>query len=58
MRISTALIGDYLPPGIPIGKIWGDGEARGGFLPRKVASGAHLTQLYGVQIYATEGVGP
>ena len=58
MRISTALIGDYLPPGIPIGKMWGDGEARGGFLPRKVASGAHLTQLYGVQIYATEGVGP
>ena len=58
MRVSTALIGDYLPPGIPIGKVWGGGEARGGFLPRKIGSGAHLTQLYGVQIYVSEGVGP
>jgi rod shape-determining protein MreC len=53
MIISTALVGDYLPPGIPIGKIWGQGELRDGFLPQKVVSGAHLTQLYNVQILQT-----
>lgn len=50
MIVSTALVGDYLPPGIPIGRIWGVGEARDGFTPQMVASGAHLTQLYNVQI--------
>lgn len=50
MLVSTALVGEYLPPGIPIGRIWGAGELRDGFLPQKVASGAHLTQLYSVQI--------
>ena len=53
MIISTALVGDYLPPGIPIGKIWEEGEPRDGFMPQKVVSGAHLTQLYNVQILRT-----
>ena len=55
MIVSTALVGDYLPPGIPIGKIWGPGEPRDGFLPQKIASGAHLTQLYNVQILRQGG---
>lgn len=50
MIVSTALVGDHLPPGIPIGKIWGAGDRRDGFLPWKIVSGAHLTQLYNVQI--------
>jgi rod shape-determining protein MreC len=53
MLVSTALVGDYLPPGIPIGMIWGAGELRDGFLPHRVASGAHLTQLYNVQILSS-----
>ncbi|MDR1020379.1 MAG: rod shape-determining protein MreC [Synergistaceae bacterium] len=57
MIISTALVGDYLPPGIPIGKIWGQGELRDGFMPQKVVSGAHLTQLYTVQILHTGDAG-
>jgi rod shape-determining protein MreC len=57
MIISTALVGDYLPPGIPIGKIWGQGVLRDGFMPQKVVSGAHLTQLYNVQILHTGGQG-
>jgi rod shape-determining protein MreC len=56
MIISTALVGDYLPPGIPIGKIWGEGELRDGFMPQKVVSGAHLTQLYNVQILRTSDI--
>ncbi|MDR1651730.1 MAG: rod shape-determining protein MreC [Synergistaceae bacterium] len=50
MLVSTALVGDYLPPGIPVGMIWGPGEIRDGLTPYRVASGAHLTQLYNVQI--------
>jgi rod shape-determining protein MreC len=53
MMVSTALVGDYLPPGIPVGMIWRPGEMRDGLLPHRVASGAHLTQLYNVQILAT-----
>lgn len=55
MTISTALVGDYLPPGIPIGRVWGEGEARDGSVPLRIASGAHLTQLYGVQILLIDG---
>jgi rod shape-determining protein MreC len=50
MLVSTALVGDYLPPGIPLGLIAGPGETREGLTPFKVASGARLTQLYNVQI--------
>lgn len=50
MSVSTALVGDYLPPGIPIGKVFGTGEPRDGFIPQKIVSGAHLTQLYNVQV--------
>lgn len=58
MIVSTALVGDYLPPGIPIGKIWGTGEARDGFVPLSIASGAHLTQLYNVQILLVDEGNP
>ncbi|MDR3280711.1 MAG: rod shape-determining protein MreC [Synergistaceae bacterium] len=50
MLVATALVGDYLPPGIPVGMIWGPGEVRDGLMPHRVASGARLTQLYNVQI--------
>ncbi|MDR2779684.1 MAG: rod shape-determining protein MreC [Synergistaceae bacterium] len=50
MLVSTALVGDYLPPGIPVGMVWGPGEIRDGLMPLRVASGARLTQLYSVQI--------
>jgi rod shape-determining protein MreC len=50
MLVSTALVGDYLPPGIPVGMIWGPGETRDGLTPFRVASGARLSQLYSVQI--------
>ncbi|GHV50607.1 rod shape-determining protein MreC [Synergistales bacterium] len=53
MTVSTALVGDYFPPGIPIGQVWGQGEARDGFVPLRVASGAHFTQLYTLQILRT-----
>ena len=48
--VSTALVGDYLPPGIPVGMIEGPGETRDGLTPFRVESGARLSQLYSVQI--------
>jgi rod shape-determining protein MreC len=48
-------VGDYLTPGIPIGRIWGGVEPRDGFTPQSVASGAHLTQLYNLQILLAGG---
>lgn len=57
MLVSTALVGDYLPPGIPIGLIAGPGETKDGLTPFKVASGARLTQLYNVQILLSSGGG-
>jgi rod shape-determining protein MreC len=56
MLISTAMVGDYLPPGIPIGRIWGNGETRDGFTPQSVVSGAHLTQLYNLQVLLIDGM--
>ena len=50
MLVSTALVGDYLPPGIPLGRIEGPGETRDGLTPFLVESGARLSQLYSVQI--------
>jgi rod shape-determining protein MreC len=55
MLVSTALVGDYLPPGIPLGLIAGPGETKDGLTPFKVASGARLTQLYDVQILLSAG---
>jgi rod shape-determining protein MreC len=57
MMVSTAMVGDYLPPGIPIGRIWSAGEARDGFAPQSIVSGAHLTQLYNLQILSTGAQG-
>ena len=55
LLVSTALVGDYLPPGIPIGRILGAGDPRDGFTPQRIASGAALTQLYNVQILSSGG---
>lgn len=51
MRISTSLMSDKIPPGIPIGVILAPDEPKEGFLPMRVQAGAHLTQLYSVHIF-------
>jgi rod shape-determining protein MreC len=53
MLVSTALVGDYLPPGIPLGMIYATGETRDGLMTYRVASGARLSQLYNVQILSS-----
>lgn len=51
MSISTSLMSDQIPPGITIGTIIAAEEAKAGFLPMRVQAGAHLTQLYMVQVF-------
>lgn len=50
MSISTALVGDHLPPGIPLGTVVGKGDPRDGYVPQMIASGARLSQIYSVQV--------
>ena len=51
MKISTALISELLPPGIPIGSIADEGTASGsGYVTYKVAPGAATSMLYTVSI--------
>lgn len=51
MGVSTSLMGRHVPPGIPIGRIIGAKENKDGFLPVRIQAGAHLTQLYSVEVY-------
>lgn len=51
MRVSTSLMGRHVPPGIPIGRIIGPKVGKDGFLPMSIQAGAHLTQLYSVEVY-------
>lgn len=51
MGISTSLMSDRIPPGIPIGTILAEEEPKEGFLPMRVQAGAHLTQLYSVLVF-------
>jgi len=51
MSISTSLMSDLIPPGVPIGTVLAEEEPREGFFPLRIQAGAHLTQLYSVQIF-------
>lgn len=55
MKVSTSFMNEQIPPGIPIGKILAAGDVREGFVQMKLAAGAHLTQLYNVDVYVPKG---
>ena len=51
MKISTALVSEMLPPGIPIGYVDGEVESSGnGYVTYKITPGASLSTLYTVSI--------
>jgi len=54
MRVSTSLMSDLVPPGIPIGTIIGFDEPKEGFMPMRIQAGAHLTQLYAVEVFSAK----
>lgn len=58
MTISTALVGNKLPPGLRIGTISGESIiSPNGFRSMRVAIGADLSKLYSVSFIKPEGVG-
>jgi rod shape-determining protein MreC len=51
MKVSTALISELLPPGIPIGTIADEGTTSGsGYVTYKITPGANTSMLYTVSI--------
>ena len=50
MNVSTALVSEQLPPGIPIGKVSGTGSEIGGYRLYKLTLNADLSRLYKVKV--------
>ena len=51
MTVSTALVSESLPPGLPVGKVTGDlRHFSGGFVAYKIEPGADFVQLYSVEV--------
>ncbi|MDO5115930.1 MAG: rod shape-determining protein MreC [Synergistaceae bacterium] len=55
MTISTSLMSDMIPPGLPIGTIIDIDENREGYREMRLSAGAHLTQLYNVEVFTGKG---
>lgn len=53
MSLSTALVSERLPPGIPVGYVGAEEPDDGAFRPYSVRLGADLTRLYRVQIWSS-----
>ena len=51
MHISTAMVSEALPPGVPLGTLSADQrETSGGYLAWRVVPGASLSQLYALEV--------
>jgi rod shape-determining protein MreC len=55
MRISTALVSELLPPGIPIGVIESETEAANGYATYKIKAGFFTSTLYTVSVLKYSG---
>lgn len=55
MTVSTSLMNDLIPPGLPVGTIIGINGDREGYTELKLSAGAHLTQLYNVDVFVAKG---
>ncbi len=56
MTVSTSLMNDLIPPGLPIGTIIGVDRDNEGYMEIRISAGAHLTQLYNVEVFAAKKV--
>ncbi len=54
MTVSTSLMNDLIPSGLPIGTIIGIDTNREGYTEMKLSAGAHLTQLYNVEVFSNK----
>lgn len=56
MKVSTSIMSELVPPGIPIGKIIAADKVKDGFAEIKIQAGAHLTQLYSVEVFTNQEI--
>jgi len=57
MRVSTAMVGEHLPPGVPIGVIQEDVSTPGaGYSTYRIAPGASLGTLFSVSVLEHTGL--
>ena len=54
MKVSTSLMNEQIPPGVPIGTVIAADKTQNGFTQMRISAGAHLTQLYNVEVYAAK----
>ncbi len=58
MTVSTALVSESLPPGLPVGSVTGElRHSSGGFVAYRIEPGADFIRLYQVEVL-TEGTKP
>lgn len=55
MTVSTSLMNDVIPPGLPVGRIIASESDEDGYRDLKLSAGAHLTQLYNVEVFTAKG---
>lgn len=51
MNVSTSLMNEQIPPGVPIGSIIAEGTSKDNYKEIRIKAGAHLTQLYSVDVF-------
>jgi rod shape-determining protein MreC len=52
MTVSTAMVSEALPPGIPVGRLSSETRNTGGaYIAWRVIPGANLTQIYAIEIF-------
>lgn len=54
MRVSTSLMNKQIPPGVPIGTVLAVDKTQDGFTQMRISAGAHLTQLYNVEVFVVK----
>jgi rod shape-determining protein MreC len=56
MLVSTAMVSEALPPGVPLGTLSSERrETSGGYIAWKVIPGASLSQLYALEVLGSNG---
>lgn len=54
MKVATSLMNEEIPSNLPIGTVIEKEGTDDGFQIIKVSAGAHMTQLYGVEVYVPD----
>lgn len=54
MKVSTSLMNEQIPPGVPIGSVIDESDSKDNYKQIRISAGAHLTQLYSVDVFVAK----